>query len=64
MAAPTAEYREISPTAWRTLIRDFLESGPPATGGADRQAALIRLVSSPNPALHHSFEVNAQDLIE
>ena len=60
-----AEYREITPGAWRTLLRDFLEVGPPSHGGAERQAALLRLVTAdPSVETHQSFEVNAQDLIE
>ncbi len=57
-------YRELSPDAWRKLILTFLERGPPATGGAERQEALLRLVYAPDPLLHHAIEVNAQDLIE
>jgi len=59
-----AEYREITPGAWRTLLRDFLEVGPPSHGGAERQAALLRLVAGTSIETHRSFEVNAQDLIE
>jgi hypothetical protein len=57
------EYREISPDAWRKLFCDFVELGPPHSGGSERQESLLGLVSSCDFG-HQSFEVNAQDFIE
>jgi hypothetical protein len=58
------EYREITPDAWRKLIREFVDVGPPSSGGAERQTELLRLVLAPYAHIHHTFEANAQDLIE
>ena len=58
------EYKVIAPNAWRQLIRDFLEQGPPAYGARERQEELIKLVDATDPLTHYSFYVEAADLIE
>lgn len=57
------EYREIGPDAWRKLFREFVELGPPHSGGSERQALLLGLISASSND-NQSFEVNAQDFIE
>ena len=58
------EYKFQSPDQWRQCIRDFVELGGPLSGAPARRAALIQLLNADSTIPHHSYELNAQDLIQ
>lgn len=58
------EYREQTPDAWRKVMCNFLELGPPFDGATERQTALVKLVMGSSSVAHHSFHINSLDFIE